>query len=255
MMPRPNRTLLLLLGLLIQFASAFVPLLQHGSPFFRSQPLSFSNNNNNMQFANGDNDTPYVPSGLTREEYEQIKQREADKIRSMNYGAWGPRFQRQSGAPNGDWLVMPQLWTQGFESNRQMEMNGGLKRQDVLWTRFRQLLPYFAVAYFAVELVLALIVSLRTATRSQTLAAAWMLPLRCLLRLQSGFLTMSWLRSILIKSTLAGLVVTPMVRACVEYASRRRLWTPRRVLVLSAVTMTGLACAGSFVVTAALRII
>ena len=38
----------------------------------------------------------YVPQGLTEAQYQAIKQRDADRIRSSDFGAWGPRFRRQS---------------------------------------------------------------------------------------------------------------------------------------------------------------
>jgi hypothetical protein len=54
----------------------------------------------------------YVPSGLSAEEYEKLKQAEEAHQKSMNYGLWGPRFQ-PSEVPDGDWMVMPHLWTRG----------------------------------------------------------------------------------------------------------------------------------------------
>lgn len=58
----------------------------------------------------------YVPSGLSREEYAAIRKKEADKEKKMNYGAWGPRFFRTD-RPDGDWMVMPNLWTFGQVDN------------------------------------------------------------------------------------------------------------------------------------------
>lgn len=58
----------------------------------------------------------YVPSGLTREQYEKIKKEERDKQKKMNFGAWGPRFSK-SDRPTGDWMVVPSLWVTGFTNN------------------------------------------------------------------------------------------------------------------------------------------
>lgn len=60
----------------------------------------------------------YVPSGLSREEYAAIRKKEADREKKMNYGAWGPRFFRTD-RPDGDWMVMPNLWTFGQVDNTQ----------------------------------------------------------------------------------------------------------------------------------------
>lgn len=59
----------------------------------------------------------YVPSGLTREQYESIKRTEREKESKMNYGSWGPRFNKTEGPPIGDWMVLPSLWTKGFASH------------------------------------------------------------------------------------------------------------------------------------------
>lgn len=59
----------------------------------------------------------YVPSGLTREQYEAIKKEEQEKQKKMNYGAWGPRFSA-SERPAGDWMVIPSLWVTGFTNSQ-----------------------------------------------------------------------------------------------------------------------------------------
>jgi hypothetical protein len=66
-------------------------------------------------FSSGD-EGGYVPSGLTREQYEAIKKKEKEKQKKMNYGAWGPRFSA-SDRPAGDWMVVPSLWITGFTNN------------------------------------------------------------------------------------------------------------------------------------------
>ena len=58
----------------------------------------------------------YVPSGLSKEEYEQLRKDEDMKLQSMNFGMWGPRFS-PTDVPDGDWMVMPQLWTSGALQN------------------------------------------------------------------------------------------------------------------------------------------
>ena len=46
----------------------------------------------------------YVPDGLSREEYDNIKKRERDESTKKNFGAWGPRFRRTS-APTGKFIL------------------------------------------------------------------------------------------------------------------------------------------------------
>jgi len=42
----------------------------------------------------------YVPDGLTREEYEQIKAKERTEVKKKNFAMFGPRF-NPTGAPEG----------------------------------------------------------------------------------------------------------------------------------------------------------
>lgn len=58
----------------------------------------------------------YVPYGLSPEEYARIKKTEAESRKQKNYGQWGPSFAK-SERPDGDWMVLPSLWTNGFTSS------------------------------------------------------------------------------------------------------------------------------------------
>lgn len=62
------------------------------------------------------NSKPYAPSGMSAAEYAAIKKREADEQKKLNFGAFGPRWSRES-RPGGDWMLMQSLWTRGFDSN------------------------------------------------------------------------------------------------------------------------------------------
>ena len=57
---------------------------------------------------------PYIPDGLTKEQYRTIKQNEIAQKRSMNLGAWGPRFKRMNSDPDNNWFNLPSLWTNGY---------------------------------------------------------------------------------------------------------------------------------------------
>ena len=37
---------------------------------------------------------PYVPDGMTPEQYEAIKMADREKVALLDYAAWGPRFKR-----------------------------------------------------------------------------------------------------------------------------------------------------------------
>lgn len=54
-----------------------------------------------------------MPTGLTEEQYAQIKLEDAAKL-SGDLGAWGPRWKKISGDPQGNWFSMPGLWTGGY---------------------------------------------------------------------------------------------------------------------------------------------
>jgi len=71
----------------------------------------------------------YVPDGLTLEQYTQIKNDELAKFRSMNLGAWGPRFQLVDGDPDSNWFNLPSLWTGGYNANNNLN-NGKQKQQS-----------------------------------------------------------------------------------------------------------------------------
>jgi hypothetical protein len=88
----------------------------------------------------GYNPRPYVPDGLSADEYQQIKLQEANKAAKADYGAWGPRFQRTSTPPTGDWFLMRNLWTTGTIVNnsisglqQSMSTNKSISRRNVRW--------------------------------------------------------------------------------------------------------------------------
>lgn len=129
-----SKKLILIVSCMGCYASAFVPtlnILHSGSHSMTVRDRSNLNRMhhmylNNIRFtSSGDtgndffsssDEGGYVPSGLTREQYEAIKKEEQDKQKKMNYGAWGPRFSA-SDRPAGDWMVIPSLWISGFTNN------------------------------------------------------------------------------------------------------------------------------------------
>jgi hypothetical protein len=76
------------------------------------------------QDINGD----YVPTGLSMEEYQLLKDMEKQREQSMDYGSFGPRFKRTKEI-NGDWFLMPTLWTHGvhrMETRKYSSTTGGV---------------------------------------------------------------------------------------------------------------------------------
>ena len=82
----------------------------------------------------------YIPTGLTEEQYAQIKLDDAAKLEG-DLGAWGPRWKKVSGDPQGNWFSMPGLWTGGY--SRQAvgeEMPKWIVGDDITVGRFRNLM-------------------------------------------------------------------------------------------------------------------
>jgi len=141
------------------------PSVMERYPRPRSLRASFRSTRNNVN--GGDDTSPkkpdsYVPSGLTRDQYEKIKADELQRKEKMDFGAWGPRFNRSESPPPGDWFTMPQLWTNG-SSVRGSEL-GNSEHSDVnrnfpflcrSLSKIRALLPALILCSLAVEYVLS----------------------------------------------------------------------------------------------------
>jgi hypothetical protein len=164
---------------------------------------------------------PYVPSGLTAEEYRQLKEKEAEKLRKMDFGAWGPRFKR-SNRPDGDWLLQPKLWRMGFAVDdssgpsitKVNQFTEGIKRFQTVCRR--NLLPFTLLTVCLHALCSTIRVSLSAPTfRASALILCTWRPLQstCILGVS--------------------IIFSPFVRRWLEWYSRHRLWTTRRMAVVS----------------------
>lgn len=100
----------------------------------------------------------YIPSGLSSGEWEQIKKKENREVQNKDFAAWGPRFAK-SDRPNDDWMVLPGLWTSGFNSNKNgvqsVGSSGTNVEQGSTRSRVLQTLPVYAFACIFMELLLA----------------------------------------------------------------------------------------------------
>lgn len=96
----------------------------------------------------------YVPSGMTKEEWAKIQKKELQEMKGKDLAAWGPRFAK-SERPNDDWMVLPNLWTGGFESNKTKKSSERKVPLDANSTnttsRSKALVPMFAFSFLMVE--------------------------------------------------------------------------------------------------------
>jgi hypothetical protein len=178
--------------------------------------------------------SPYVPGGLSAEEYSKLKKDEANQLKKMNFGAWGPRFKRTD-APDGDWMVMTNLWTNGFNSQREgvatgksSSTYGGSESPIVLAARFlRSKFPALLLSFIFFDTLTTAIAMSRTANLTARQAILTILKVPSLKALSLH------LSSILKMQTLKLAAVTllaPAMGNILEIVSRRRLWSTRRTI-------------------------
>lgn len=188
----------------------------------------------------------YVPSGLSEEEYTKIKKKEEEKLKSMNFGAWGPRFKRTD-TPEGDWMVMPSLWTNGFNRGRPMPNGGDANRAfpgrfgplGGLASFLKVYLPGFILSYVLIN-VLQTGFAMWKAT-GLTMRQALLTILKIdLNRRPSFYLSLVVLKAQALKVALAS-AATPLMTKYLEIVNRRNLWTKRRTgLVTVGASVLGL---------------
>lgn len=188
----------------------------------------------------------YVPHGVTEKEYAAMKKKEEKEQAKKNFGMWGPRF-KQTGTPNGDWMVQPGLWSLGFQNNRnpaKVNGSGGTviypPSKVRLWLDFaRRHAPAFLVLCASTQLLQIAALQTRAVMRARntaftlrtflipTAASSW----RKLLLGSCG----NW-RLLATKLIAALFFACPMEIFVLENLNRRRLWSRRR----SALTLVGL---------------
>jgi hypothetical protein len=189
---------------------------------------------------------PYVPSGLSIEEYSRLKMKEEENRKKMNFGAWGPRFKR-SDAPDGDWMVMPALWTNGFNARRQRVADDSSKKSMVSTflaetaSFLREIFPALFLAIILLETLATVFVVGRTSNLMAKQAAL------ALLRPESwngGLSTAGVMKTLALKLSLSAAMIPAMTRL-LETLNRRRLWSRKRTIstamAASIVSLVGLA--------------
>mmetsp|Transcript_19474 Transcript_19474/g.24524 ORF Transcript_19474/g.24524 Transcript_19474/m.24524 type:complete len:268 (+) Transcript_19474:107-910(+) len=204
--------------------------------------LKYARESATLHGRRGGNDevTGYVPSGLTAEQYAKIKKAELDKKKKMDYGAWGPNFAK-TGRPDGDWMVVPSLWTSGFSSNSQypgqpqptdnLGPEGGREKniaQKFIFGLKRNVSTY-AYAALVVEMV-ATIIHIISAQSSLSLVAIVQHQIKK--RTANALVSLgTFAKLTCAKMIIAGLLVKP-INVIVEKLNRNRrlMWSPRRTM-------------------------
>ena len=176
------------------------------------------------------NQAPYVPAGLSAAEYDRIRQKEATAAAKKDYGAWGPRFAK-GGRPDGDWLLLPQLWTAGIPQNAlRNNANGSDPAQRSRWyLLIRRWFPAFFLSFLAVDIVLVG-VQLTHAGQMTVRAAIWQ-SLKLLLRGKQFLMQTHW--AIMLSKLGASLaLLVPMQRGLDAWAEHTQ-WGRIRMISLS----------------------
>ena len=197
----------------------------------------------------------YVPSGLTKEQYEKMKKEEQAAQKNMNFAMWGPKFQ-QSDRPNGDWMVQPSLWTGGFNANKsnknsqlndQVEKNDGSKVDKNLsllqWLDFakRHTPAFFAVYAISqfLEYAIVLAVSFMTTTKATPIVSFKLAALTSTARCMTKMIYGNW-KFLILKLFTASFFACPFEIFVMERLNRKRLWSRKR----SFFTLAGIGALG-----------
>ena len=206
---------------------------------------------------------PYVPSGLTAAQYEQLKRDEAAKLKKMNFGAWGPRF-KPSDVPDGDWFVIPTLWTSGVDlrarpkpANAAASTNGDdSQKENASLPRIRSFFREngygFVMGYIVVDFLATTITMLR-GTGMTVKQMLWTISKLALLTPRSKLVAFAW-KYQAVKIALA-VFLTPAMNEVLERANRRMLWTNARTILTSAVASFSMLVIWMVLLRARLRFI
>ncbi len=194
-------------------------------------------------FSNG---SSYVPSGLTKEQYEKIKREEQKELNKKDFASWGPRFDK-SERPDGDWMVVPSLWTDGFSSGKNrgakpMSPGSGNENEKtksipiLASIQLKKVLPIYALASFMLEILFS-----ATYLFHKKAAVSYLIIAMTKMKRANDILLLS--SSLLAKITasklmLATLLVKPL-GLMIEKCNRKFLWSPRRSMFYSMIASLG----------------
>lgn len=179
----------------------------------------------------------YVPAGLTPEQYNEIKQKEESELAKKNFGAWGPRFAR-SIRPEGDWMVMPSLWTNGFQSQPNTNGNEMANQPLSLITRMilvlRESIPSLVLSTILWTTLVSAAIMRKAGTARTVVSMTKLVGSRIFQNKAKLFLA-------------TALSAIPIQKLFFEKINRKWLWSPRRsVLTSTIVSAASLALWFSF---------
>jgi len=175
---------------------------------------------------------PYIPSGLSAEQYARIKKEEDDKRKKMDFAAWGPRFKR-SEAPIGDWMVMPSLWTNGFK-NRSLQPPASSS-----WKSFvpdsqgnggnfvQKISVAILVGFILLDTIMTGLVICRTANLTLRQAALLILRAQPFFSLGSSVASMIKLQAV---KVVVSALFAPLMARLLGAMNRTREWSSRRII-------------------------
>lgn len=188
----------------------------------------------------------YVPDGLSPEEYQNIKKKEAARLKSMNFGAFGPRFLKSSNQrPQGDWMLMPSLWTGGYSNrrdrtNRYMSNNGNDNKIASLFAGIKSFFktwgPALFLSYLCIDVGIAMEVSTRLAETKPRQIITTMLKVFIWAKRQNMWLV--WWKAQTVKCA-ATLVMAWPVQKWIDFAERKWSWSRKKTVLVTSSLLVG----------------
>jgi hypothetical protein len=186
--------------------------------------------------------SPYVPDGLTVEEYQSIKKKEKDKVSKMNFGAWGPRF-APSSQPQGDWMSMRRLWTQGAVDGPTATENGiDLPRQTTRWRNCLQSwIPAILLSLVLIDAITTSVAMWKATELTMKRALSMIMFKTTLFWRKKLSLTTSVYKWHVFRFLLANITLSSILQKCYfEPLNRYRLWSKRKTLVTTSFATIGI---------------
>lgn len=223
-MSKTSPTLFLLVRLLVWSSIRYLVLVESFSMHRQQKSIVLTrqlakNNNSENDMTSIQKPKQYVPDGLTLEEYQRIREKEENERLKMNFGAFGPRFAQSARPPQGDWMLMRRLWTDGsVDRPTQFSDDKGENKGSIVVAIKMIILNYsaaFALSSFLVASISGFVQLLyHTTNRS--------------------------LKKVLIaKAILSVLMITPLLdRFYLDPMNRFRLWSKRRTAMVTTGAVT-----------------
>lgn len=180
----------------------------------------------------------YVPDGLSPEEYSKIKKEEAARLKSKDYGRFGPRFLKAS-RPGGDWFLNQSLWTGGFDSNRRM-FNNNNDDNESLFVRIKKCFQQWWPAMFLSYLAIDVGISMEAAFRSSQMKPMQLINtfIKVFIWAKRQNMWLVWWKAHTVQCALT-LVLTNPMQKYLDYAETKWKWSRKRTVIVTSSVMIG----------------